>query len=120
MRWGAGSLRWVRPLHSIICLLSDERGANVVELDIDGIKSGDVTKGHRFMGPEAFRVSGFEDYETKLKRSKVILGADERAEMIWHDATNMAFAAGLEVVEDRGLLQEVAGLVRAIESCCGL
>ena len=111
MRWGAGSLRWVRPLHSIICLLSDERGANVVELDIDGIKSGDVTKGHRFMGPEAFRVSGFEDYEAKLKRSKVILGADERAEMIWHDATNMAFAAGLEVVEDRGLLQEVAGLV---------
>merc|ERR1711916_396964 len=41
MRWGAGSLRWVRPLHSIICLLSDESGANVVELDIDGIKLGD-------------------------------------------------------------------------------
>lgn len=111
MRWGAGSLRWVRPLHSIICILSDETGAEIVPLDIDGIKSGDITKGHRFMGPESFRVVGFEDYAAKLKCSKVILDAEERAEQIWHDATNMAFAAGLEVVEDRGLLKEVAGLV---------
>jgi glycyl-tRNA synthetase beta chain len=111
MRWGAGSLRWVRPLHSIICILTTEAGAEVVPLDIDGIVSGDVTRGHRFMGAEAFRVVGFEDYQAKLKRSKVILDAAERAEHIWHDATNMAFAAGLEVVEDAGLLREVAGLV---------
>ena len=111
MRWGAGTLRWVRPLHSIICIMSDDTGATVVPLEIDGITAGDTTQGHRFMGPETFRVVGFEDYQAKLKRSKVILDAEERAEHIWHDATNMAFAAGFEVVEDRGLLREVAGLV---------
>lgn len=111
MRWGAGTLRWVRPLHSIICIMSDDAGATVVPLEIDGITAGDTTQGHRFMGPEMFRVVGFEDYQAKLKRSKAILDAEERAEHIWHDATNMAFAAGFEVVEDRGLLREVAGLV---------
>ncbi len=111
MRWGAGSLRWVRPLHSIICLLTREDGAEVVDLDIDGIKSGRSTRGHRFMGGEAFEVSSFDDYVAKLKKAKVILDPEERAETIWHDATNMAFAQGMEVVEDRGLLAEVAGLV---------
>ncbi|MCT4577460.1 glycine--tRNA ligase subunit beta [Donghicola sp.] len=111
MRWGAGSLRWVRPLHSIICLLTREDGAEVVDLDIDGINSGRATRGHRFMGGDAFEVSSFDDYVAKLKKAKVILDPEERAETIWHDATNMAFAQGMEVVEDRGLLAEVAGLV---------
>ncbi|MCB2137164.1 MAG: glycine--tRNA ligase subunit beta, partial [Rhodobacteraceae bacterium] len=111
MRWGAGNLRWVRPLHSILCLLTDEAGAEVVPLDVDGIASGNTTRGHRFLAPEAFSVTSFEDYAAKLKRAKVMLDPEERAEHIWHDATNAAFAAGLEVVEDRGLLTEVAGLV---------
>ena len=111
MRWGAGSLRWVRPLHSILCILSDEAGANVVPLDIDGIKAGDTTEGHRFMAPGRFAVSGFADYEAKLKAAKVILSPDERADHIWAEAQNAAFAQGLEIVEDKGLLAEVAGLV---------
>lgn len=111
MRWGEGMLRWVRPLHAILCILSDEAGAEVVPLDIDGITSGNVTKGHRFMAPAPITVHGFDDYETKLKRAFVVLRADERAELIWHDATNQAFAQGFEIVEDRGLLAEVAGLV---------
>lgn len=111
MRWGAGTLRWVRPLHSILCILSDETGAEVVDLDIDGIKSGDTTRGHRFMAPDAFSVTSFDDYAAKLKRAKVVLDASERADHIWADATNQAFAQGMEVVEDRGLLAEVAGLV---------
>ncbi|PSL18850.1 glycine--tRNA ligase subunit beta [Shimia abyssi] len=111
MRWGAGSLRWVRPLHSILCILSAEDGHSVVPLDIDGIKAGDSTEGHRFMGGDRFSVTGFEDYEAKLKRNHVVLNAGERADHIWNDATNMAFAQGLEVVEDKGLLAEVAGLV---------
>jgi len=111
MRWGAGSLRWVRPLHSILCILSDEAGAEVVPLEVDGIVAGATTQGHRFMGPTPFSVRSFEDYETKLKRAHVILRADERADAIWHDATNQAFARGLEVVPDAGLLAEVAGLV---------
>lgn len=111
MRWGAGALKWVRPLHSILCILGDEAGTEVVPLDVDGITSGNTTRGHRFLAPDAFSVSFFDDYEAKLKRAKVVLRADERAEAIWHDATHQAFAMGLEVVEDRGLLAEVAGLV---------
>ncbi|WP_170455801.1 glycine--tRNA ligase subunit beta [Ruegeria arenilitoris] len=111
MRWGSGQLRWVRPLHSILCILSDESGAQVVPMEIDGIAAGDTTEGHRFMAPGRFAVTGFEDYAAKLKRAYVVLSPEERAEHIWNDAQNMAFAAGLEVVEDKGLLAEVAGLV---------
>ena len=111
MRWGSGSLRWVRPLHSIICILSDDTGTTVVPLGIDGIAAGDTTRGHRFMAPAAFAVSNFDDYAAKLKRAHVILDPKERQDHIWQEATNMAFASGLEVVEDAGLLAEVAGLV---------
>ena len=111
MRWGTGTLKWVRPLHSVLSILTGEAGAEVVPLDIDGITSGNTTRGHRFLSPDVFSVTSFEDCEAKLKRAHVMLRADERADMIWNDATNQAFALGLEVVEDRGLLTEVAGLV---------
>jgi len=111
MRWGAGELRWVRPLHSILCLLHDEGGAEIVPLDIDGIRAGDTTEGHRFMAPGRFAVTSFEDYAAGLSRRHVVIDSDDRASHIWADATNQAFALGLEVVEDHGLLHEVAGLV---------
>ena len=111
MRWGAGTLKWVRPLHSIVCILTDEAGAQVVPMDVDGITSGAQTRGHRFLSPAAFNVTSFDDYEAKLKRAHVMLRAGDRADAIWHDATNQAFALGLDVVEDKGLLAEVAGLV---------
>ncbi len=111
MRWGNGTLKWVRPLHSILCLLSDDTGASVVDLDIDGIKAGATTAGHRFMAPDRFAVTGFADYAAKLKAAKVVLDSSEREAMIWHDATQLAFAQGLDLVEDKGLLTEVAGLV---------
>ena len=111
MRWGSGSLRWVRPLHSILCILSDEGGANVVPMEVDGIAASDRTAGHRFMAAGHFSVTSFDDYTTKLKRAYVVLDPEERAETIWHDATNQAFANGYEVVEDAGLLAEVSGLV---------
>ncbi|NOD75056.1 MULTISPECIES: glycine--tRNA ligase subunit beta [unclassified Ruegeria] len=111
MRWGSGAMRWVRPLHSILCILNDEAGSQTVPLEVEGIASGDTTAGHRFMAPNRFSVSSFEDYAAQLKRAFVVLSPDERAEHIWNDAQNMAFAAGLEVVEDKGLLAEVAGLV---------
>ena len=111
MRWGSGSLRWVRPLQSILCILSNEAEVSVVPLEVDGIKSGNQTRGHRFMAPDAFAVRSFEDYETKLKRAKVILRAEERQAAIWQEAETQAFALGHCVVEDAGLLAEVAGLV---------
>ena len=111
MRWGSGSLRWVRPLHSILCLMSDEAGAEVVPLTVDGITAGNTTRGHRFLSPGAFSVTSFEDYAAKLKRAHVILDSAEREAAIWAEAQTLAFAAGMEVVEDRALLTEVAGLV---------
>jgi glycyl-tRNA synthetase beta chain len=111
MRWGAGSLRWVRPLHSIICLLSDEAGATVVPLSVEGIISGNTTRGHRFMAPDAFTVSGFDDYAAKLRRAKVMLDSAEREAAIRQEAANLAFARGWEIMSDDGLLSEVAGLV---------
>jgi glycyl-tRNA synthetase beta chain len=111
MRWGTGSLRWVRPLHSILCILTAEDGAQVVPMNVDGIEAGATTRGHRFLAPGTITVSNFDDYAAKLKRAFVVLDPAERRDAIWHDATNMAFANGLEVVEDAGLLAEVAGLV---------
>ena len=111
MRWGSASLRWVRPLQSILCILSNEAEVSVVPLEVDGLKAGNQTRGHRFMAPDAFAVNGFEDYETKLKRAKVVLRVEERQKAIWQEAETQAFAVGHSVVEDTGLLAEVAGLV---------
>ncbi|GHC15005.1 glycine--tRNA ligase beta subunit [Gemmobacter nanjingensis] len=111
MRWGSGSLRWVRPLHSILCLLGDEGGAEVVPMSVDGIVAGNTTGGHRFMAPARFAVSSFDDYTAKLRRAFVMLDSAEREAHIWNDAQNQAFARGLELVPDAGLLTEVAGLV---------
>lgn len=111
MRWGAGSLRWVRPLHSIICLLSDEAGATVVPFQIEGITAGNTTRGHRFMAPDAFAVTGFDDYAAKLRRARVMLDSAEREAAIRQEAANLAFARGWEIMPDDGLLTEVAGLV---------
>ena len=111
MRWGNGTLKWVRPLHSILCITSSEEGATVVPLEVDGIISGNTTRGHRFLSPDNITVNNFDDYTSKLKSAHVVLDAQERADAIWNDATNQAFATGFEVVEDAGLLTEVAGLV---------
>ncbi|MBU3032069.1 glycine--tRNA ligase subunit beta [Paracoccus marinaquae] len=111
MRWGAGSLRWVRPLHSILCILTDEAGATTVPLAIDGLTAGNTTRGHRFMAPDAFVVTGFEDYAAKLRRARVMLDPAERAAEIRSQAENLAFARGWQIVPDDGLLSEVAGLV---------
>ena len=111
MRWGSGSLRWVRPLQSILCILSNEAEVSIVPLEVDGFQAGNQTRGHRFTAPDAFAVSGFADYDTKLKRAKVILRAEERQAAIWQEAQTQAFALGYSVVEDAGLLAEVAGLV---------
>jgi glycyl-tRNA synthetase beta chain len=111
MRWGSGTLKWVRPLHSILCLMTDEGGSEVVPLDVDGIVSGNSTDGHRFMAAGRFTVTNFDDYRAKLARAHVVLDSADREAKIWHDAETLAFAAGLEVVPDAGLLTEVAGLV---------
>ena len=111
MRWGEGTLRWVRPLRRILCVLSDEAGARVVPLSVDGIEAGDVTEGHRWMAPDPIRVGSWDDYAAALRRAHVMLDPEQRAETILTEARNLAFAQGLELIEDAALLEEVAGLV---------
>jgi len=105
--WGAGSLRWVRPLHSILCLL----GGNTVSFDVDGIASGNETRGHRFLAPGVVAVKDFADYEAKLRKAYVMLDAKERIETILGGAQALADKAKLELVADPALLAENAGLV---------
>ena len=118
MRWGkasaaGASLRWVRPLHSILCTFgaAEVEDPEVVPFEVDGIISGNVTYGHRFHAPGPITVKRLEDYVASLEKAKVVLDADRRKEIILTDARNLAFAQGLDLVEDEGLLEEVAGLV---------
>jgi len=117
MRWGEqsqqpGSLAWVRPLHSIVATFGPEtEEPDIVPFAIDGIKAGNETRGHRFMAPQSFKVRRFEDYAENLQNAKVVLDPERRKEMILADAKNLAFAQGYELLEDAGLLAEVAGLV---------
>ena len=102
----------MRPLHSILCLLSDETGAHVVPLSVDGIAAGNTTEGHRFLGAGRIAVHGFDDYAVKLKRAFVVLDSAEREAAIWQGAQNLAFAAGMEVVPDKGLADRSGGAGR--------
>src|SRR6188472_1522622 len=117
MRWGAqsanpGSLEWVRPLHSIVATFGPETAEpEIVRVATSGIQAGNTTHGHRFMAPGPIKVRHFDDYVTSLERAKVVLDPARRREIILSDAKNLAFAQGYELVEDEGLLNEVAGLV---------
>jgi glycyl-tRNA synthetase beta chain len=111
MRWGTGELNWVRPLHSIVCIFGPEtEEPQIVRFAIDGVASGDTTYGHRVMAPAPIRVRRFEDYLTKLEKAKVVPDRERRKAAIHADARNLALAQGLELVEDEGLVEEVAGL----------
>ena len=107
MTSGTSKMRWVRPLQRVLCVF----GGEVVPFNLDGIASGDLTEGHRFMGSkQAFVVRDFDAYAAGLKKNFVVLEAEERRERIAQGARTLCFARGLELVEDEGLLEEVAGL----------
>ncbi|HET7604769.1 MAG TPA: glycine--tRNA ligase subunit beta [Sphingomicrobium sp.] len=106
MRWGSGSLRWVRPLHGIVAML----GEDIVPVEIDGIVSGAATVGHRFHHPGPITVGGAADYAEKLRACHVIVDQEERERMIRADAESAAAGAGLSLLPDEGLVVENAGL----------
>ena len=112
MKWGSGNLRWIRPLHSVLCTFGPEtEETQIIKFDLDGIPVGNVTLGHRFLNNGKIKVRRFSDYEEKLKKAFVILDPVQREDIILNDARELAFAQGLELVEDEELLHEVAGLV---------
>jgi len=117
MRWGVqskepGAFSWVRPLHSIVATFGPEtEEPDVVPFSVGGIAAGNETRGHRFLAPAPFTVRRLADYLQKLDKAKVVPDAERRRDIILTEAKHLAFAQGLELVEDEGLLAEVAGLV---------
>jgi len=117
MRWGAqskepGALTWVRPLHSIVATFGPEtEDPDIVAFSVGGIAAGNETRGHRFLAPQNFTVRRLDDYAAKLDKAKVVLDAQRRRDIIATEAKQLAFAQGLELIEDDGLLNEVCGLV---------
>jgi glycyl-tRNA synthetase beta chain len=117
MRWGEqskapGALNWVRPLHSIVATFGPEtEEPEIVPFAVGGIAAGNETRGHRFLAPAPFTVRRFADYAQKLDKAKVVLDPERRRDIILTEAKQLAFAQGLELIEDDGLLAEVAGLV---------
>lgn len=105
-RWGDGSLRWVRPMHSILCI----HGGDVVDFEVEGIKSANVTRGHRFMAPDDITVSSFAGYSEGLEKAFVVLDPTIRKDTILKDAEKLSKEAGLSLVADNALLNEVTGL----------
>jgi glycyl-tRNA synthetase beta chain len=107
MRWKPGlAVRWVRPLHSILCTFDGE----LVAFSFAGVSSGLHTRGHRFLSEGKIEAKRFEDYERKLRAAHVILDAEERAAIIFEGIKQAAFVHGLEMIPDEGLLAEVSGL----------
>ncbi len=111
MRWAETSFRWVRPLHSVLALF----GGKVLDGGIDTgsgmLAFSNVTRGHRFIAPDAFAVSGFDDYREKLKAAFVVVDPAEREAMIREQMAAACAEAGMAVPEDDGLYTEVTGLV---------
>ena len=111
MRWGTASgstasLRWVRPLHSIVALLGEE----IVPVAIDGVACGAATLGHRFHHPGQITIGSANDYVEKLRACHVIVDQEEREAIIRDGARHLADDAGFLLVEDEGLVVENAGL----------
>ncbi|MBO5131347.1 MAG: glycine--tRNA ligase subunit beta [Romboutsia sp.] len=107
MRWGGKNMRFARPIRWMVTLLND----NVLEIDLEGIVSSNVTKGHRFLGKSEIEVSSLEDYLAKLEENYVILDQNKRKEMIKNQCIEVANSLGGEVEFDEDLLEEVTYLV---------
>ena len=112
MQWGSGGLNWVRPLRAITATFgTDNDEPQVIGFRSNTVISGQTTYGHRFLAPAPIRVKRFDDYVQALEKARVVLDIDRRKEIIRADADSLAFAQGLTVIHDEGLLEEVAGLV---------
>ncbi len=112
MAWGSGNLKWVRPIRAIVASFGvPNEEPETIGFQIEGIQSGQTSFGHRFLAPGPIVAKRFDDYCQALSEAKVVLDIDRRMDIVKTDAEHLAFARGLEVIADKGLLEEVAGLV---------
>jgi glycyl-tRNA synthetase beta chain len=115
MKWGAHSFRFARPIHWFVALLDGQ----VIPFEITGIKSGNQTRGHRFMSPAAIQVNGPDDYVAKLEAASVIVDRAKRAALVRQEVDAAAAQAGGQVVPNEALMQENTDLVEMAVACCG-
>lgn len=107
MKWSANTMQWVRPLHGIVCLFDGV----LVPFEFGHLSSSDTTKGHRFMSPDAFKVTSVAQYLDEMERRHVVLDREKRKEIILNGIHDVASPLGCTLKEDQGLLEEVVGLV---------
>lgn len=107
MRWGGKNMRFARPIRWMVALLNNE----ILDIDLEGIKSSNITRGHRFLGEKEFEVNSVEEYFEKLDKNFVILDQHKRKEMIRKQAVEVAKSLGGEVELDEDLLEEITFLV---------
>ena len=107
MRWGGKNMRFARPIRWMVALLNNE----VLDIDLEGIKSSNITRGHRFLGEKEFEVNSVEEYFEKLDKNFVVLDQHKRKEMIREQAIEVAKSLGGEVELDEDLLEEITFLV---------
>ena len=113
MKWGSGTMTWVRPLQSIVALFDGKVLAGEVAPGgaMAPIRFGDTTRGHRFLSEGAIKVADFADYTAKLRAAHVVLDPAERKKIVLAGAEKLCADAQVALRPDDGLLDEVAGLV---------
>jgi glycyl-tRNA synthetase beta chain len=107
MRWSDHEIKWVRPLHNILCLLDSE----ILALQFGHIRSNNLSFGHRFMAKDQISISNFSDYKSKLAQAFVILESNDRKQAVLTQVNDAIAAKELAMIEDSDLLSEIAGLV---------
>jgi glycyl-tRNA synthetase beta chain len=115
MRWGAGELRFARPVHWLLALY----GGSVLDFEVEGIRSGRESRGHRFLAPAAFAVEGWDDYLEKCEEAFVLVDMEKRKGIIRGQIVEAARAEGGEVSLDEELLDTVTNLVEYPVAVCG-
>ena len=115
MRWGSGAFSFVRPIHWVVALYNSE----VIRFEVAGVTSGNKTRGHRFMAPQAAEVDGLEDYMQKMKQLFVIIDQNERQAEIERTAKSAVRKISGIILKDQELLSTVANMVEFPSAVCG-
>ncbi len=115
MRWGSGTLRFARPIHWILALYNEE----VIPFEVDGIKSGNLSRGHRFMSPGSYTVHSIKSYKALSRDHALMFNPDDRRKEIEKQIQEIEKEVGGRVIPDEGLLEEVVYLVEYPTALCG-
>ncbi|SCM80254.1 Glycine--tRNA ligase beta subunit [uncultured Sporomusa sp.] len=115
MRWGHLDMRFARPIRWVVALF----GSEVVPFTLPGVTSGNMTRGHRFLGKAEIEVNSVEDYFSRLDENYVMVDPDVRRRVIREQIETLALSRGGTATIDAELLEEVVHLVEYPTALCG-